>query len=88
MRLRGVSKALVARRVQEELPPDHLFVAVGDDRTDEELFRALPPTSLTVAVGRPWTSAAFSLDDFRAVRRLLRSVLDSPAAAGCVAASA
>jgi trehalose 6-phosphate synthase/phosphatase len=88
VRLRGVSKALVARRVQDDMLPDSLIVAVGDDRTDEELFRALPPSSLTVAVGRPWTSATFSLDDFRAVRRLLRAVLDGQPVDECVAVSA
>ena len=75
VRLRGVSKALVAQRVREEVAPDGLIVAVGDDRTDEELFRALPSSSITVAVGRAWTSATFHLDDFRAVRAVLRSLL-------------
>jgi len=80
VRLRGVSKAVVAQRVHAEMSPEGLIVAVGDDRTDEELFRALPPSSVTVAVGRPWTSAAFSLEDFRAVRRLLRSLVVGPVA--------
>jgi len=75
VRLRGVSKALVAHRVREEIAPDGLIVAIGDDRTDEDLFRALPPSAITVAVGRAWTSATFHLDDFRAVRRALRSLL-------------
>jgi trehalose 6-phosphate synthase/phosphatase len=78
VRLRGVSKALVAHRVREEVAPDGLIVAVGDDRTDEELFRALPSSSITVAVGRAWTSATFHLDDFRAVRGVLRSLLPQP----------
>jgi len=88
VRLRGVSKAIVARHAQDHASPESLIVAIGDDRTDEELFRALPPSSLTVAVGRPWTSAAFTLDDFRAVRQLLRSLLVGPAVAEYIAASA
>ena len=87
VRLRGVSKALVAHRVQDEIAPDGVIVAVGDDRTDEELFRALPSSSITVAVGRAWTRAAFHLDDFRAVRRVLRSLLAEPVS-GYVAATA
>jgi trehalose 6-phosphate synthase/phosphatase len=75
VRLRGVSKGVVARRVAEETGHGTVIVAIGDDRTDEELFRALPPSSLTVAVGRPWTSATFRLDDYRAVRRILRSLV-------------
>jgi len=75
VRLRGVSKGVVAQRVGEETRPGTVIVAIGDDRTDEELFRALPPSSLTVAVGRPSTSATFRLDDHRAVRRILRSLV-------------
>jgi trehalose 6-phosphate synthase/phosphatase len=75
VRLRGISKGLVAERVEAEREPDTVIVAIGDDRTDEDLFRALPPSSLTVAVGRPWTAARFRLDDHRAVRRILRSLL-------------
>ncbi len=84
VRLRGISKALVAQRVREEAA-DGVVVAFGDDRTDEELFRALPPSSITVAVGRAAAIATFYLDDFRAVRRALRSLLVEPIP-HCVAA--
>jgi trehalose 6-phosphate synthase/phosphatase len=72
VRWRGVSKRVVAQRVAPETGSGTIIVAIGDDRTDEELFRALPSCSLTVAVGRRWTAAAFRLDDHRAVRRILR----------------
>ena len=75
VRLRGVGKGLVAQRVQAETRPGTVIVAIGDDRTDEELFRALPPSSLAVAVGRTRTIAKFRLEDHRAVRRILRSLL-------------
>ena len=66
MRLRGVGKGVVAQRVEAEIDPGTVIVAIGDDRTDEELFRALPPSSLTVAVGPQWTSAMYRVDDHRA----------------------
>ena len=72
VRWRGVSKRVVAQRVVAETGPDTTIVAIGDDRTDEELFRALPACSVTVAVGRSGTAAAFDVDDHRAVRRILR----------------
>jgi trehalose 6-phosphate synthase/phosphatase len=72
VRWRGVSKRVVAQRVAAETGAGTIIVAIGDDRTDEELFRALPSCSVTVAVGRPITTAAFRLDDHRAVRRILR----------------
>jgi trehalose 6-phosphate synthase/phosphatase len=75
VRLRGVSKSLVAQRVADETVPATAIVAIGDDRTDEDLFRALPASSITVAVGRPQTSARFHLEDYRAVRQMLRRLL-------------
>ena len=77
IRLRGVSKAVVAHRVKAE--PDTAVMAIGDDRTDEDLVRALPPSSITVAVGRRPTRARFRLDDYRAVRHVLRSLVANPA---------
>lgn len=76
VRLRGVNKVVIAQRLQREIGPDTVIVAIGDDLTDEALFRALPASSVTVAVGRPWTVARFGVDDYRAVRRLLRSLAD------------
>jgi trehalose 6-phosphate synthase/phosphatase len=78
VRLRGVGKGFVAQRVEAEVQTGTVIVAIGDDRTDEDLFRALSPSSLTVAVGRPSTSARYRVDDHRAVRHLLRSLLPEP----------
>ena len=75
VRLRGVSKSLVAQRVREEIAPNGVIVAVGDDRTDEELFRTLPESSVTVAVGQGSTCARFRVDDHRAVRDVLRGLV-------------
>ena len=75
VRLRGVGKGLVAQRVEAEIATGTVVVAIGDDRADEELFRALAPSSLTVAVGRSWTSAKYLVDDHRAVRQVLRSLV-------------
>jgi trehalose 6-phosphate synthase/phosphatase len=76
VRVRGVSKALVAHRMQADPAARAVVLAMGDDRTDEDLFRALPPSSLTVAVGDLPARARFRLDDHRAVRDVLRSLLD------------
>ncbi len=78
VRLRGVSKALVAVRIAADLSPETSIVAIGDDRTDEELFGALPQSSVTVAVGSQPSSAKYRVADYRAVRRILRSILDDP----------
>jgi trehalose 6-phosphate synthase/phosphatase len=75
IRLRGVSKARVIHEMETHALANATVIAIGDDRTDEELFRALPASSITVAVGARPTRARFRLDDHRAVRQLLRSVL-------------
>jgi trehalose 6-phosphate synthase/phosphatase len=79
VRFRGISKALVAQPV-ELAGTTRLTAAFGDDRTDEELFRALPPSSITVAVGQPLIGAQYRVDDYRTVRQLLRSLVGEAAA--------
>ena len=74
VRLRGVSKALVAHRVVQGSAADVQVVAIGDDRTDEDLFRALPAATVTVAVGQGPTCAHYRLADYRAVRHILTQV--------------
>ncbi|HEX7087928.1 MAG TPA: bifunctional alpha,alpha-trehalose-phosphate synthase (UDP-forming)/trehalose-phosphatase [Vicinamibacterales bacterium] len=74
VRLRGVSKAIVAQRIQSELNEGTALIAIGDDRTDEDLFRALPESALTIAVGHRALRARYWVKDYRDVRRLLRTV--------------
>jgi trehalose 6-phosphate synthase/phosphatase len=74
VRLSGVSKALVAERVHAESVDGRHIMAFGDDRTDEDLFRALPASSATVVVGDRRSCARFRAADYREVRHLLRSL--------------
>jgi trehalose 6-phosphate synthase/phosphatase len=75
VRLRGISKALAAQRALEG--PVHVtkVLAIGDDETDEELFRALPESSVTIAVGSQASLAKFQLQDHDAARRVLRALI-------------
>jgi trehalose 6-phosphate synthase/phosphatase len=72
LRLRGVHKGLAVEGVA--LPPGTLAVAVGDDRTDEDLFRALPLGSLTVKVGEGATEACDWLCSPLEVRSFLEAL--------------
>jgi trehalose 6-phosphate synthase/phosphatase len=74
VRLRGISKALAARRALQE-HGDGRVLAIGDDETDEELFRALPESSVTIAVGLNVSSAKFHLHNHDAARRVLRALV-------------
>jgi trehalose-phosphatase len=51
--------------------PRPLTIYLGDDETDEEVFRALAGRAITVAVGSRRTAAAFRLRDPWAVRTFL-----------------
>ncbi len=48
------------------------FFAAGDDRTDEDVFIALPEGGYSIKVGLSSTQARFNLDSYRELRELLR----------------
>lgn len=78
VRPRGIHKGLLLRDL---LRPGDLPLAIGDDRTDEDMFRALPPDALTVRVGVGPSAARYRLPDVAAVRALLRALARRPARA-------
>lgn len=69
----GVTKGTGA---MEWLAGQHaeFILALGDERTDEDLFRALPPEAFSVRVGLAQTAARYHLAGHSAVRRLLREL--------------
>ena len=52
----------------------NFILAIGDDRTDEDLFRALPASAFSVRVGLAQTAAKYYVASHTAVRRLLREL--------------
>jgi trehalose-6-phosphatase len=50
---------------------------MGDDRTDEDLFVALPPPAVTIKVGPGATHARFRVDGVPAARALLQSLVEA-----------
>jgi trehalose 6-phosphate synthase/phosphatase len=71
----GVNKGAAAAALALEIEPDFVL-AIGDDQTDEDLFRSLPGTAYTVHVGTPFTAARFNLHEQKDVRPLLRDLLE------------
>ncbi len=67
----GVTKGSAALEWIAKRAPDFIL-AVGDDWTDEDLFRALPTSAFSVRVGLAQTAARYFLSDPAAVRRILR----------------
>lgn len=74
----GVHKGRVVRSVVARAPAGALLVAIGDDRTDEDLFAALPPSAWGVHVGPEPTRASICLAGVPEVRALLRAVAEPP----------
>jgi len=75
LRTRGVDKGRAVGLVLAA-GTGPLLLAVGDDRTDEDLFAALPDGSISVHVGPAPSRAVLRLPDVRAARALLASLLE------------
>jgi trehalose 6-phosphate synthase/phosphatase len=90
VRPRAASKAAVVQQLLARPTPPTAIVAFGDDRTDEELFAALPRTAISVHVGGGPSLAEYRLRDPVAVRAFLGALLteetvDAPVATGPLA---
>jgi trehalose 6-phosphate synthase/phosphatase len=77
VRPQSIDKGLATRTLLEALPREAAIVAMGDDRGDEELFRALPPQAYTFAAGPGPTRARFRVFGPDGVRSLLWAVVDA-----------
>jgi len=76
VRARGVNKGRVVGRVTEGMAPGTRVVAVGDDRTDEDLFAALPPDGIAIHAGGKESRAGYRVNGPAEVRQFLASLLD------------
>ncbi|HLK10017.1 MAG TPA: bifunctional alpha,alpha-trehalose-phosphate synthase (UDP-forming)/trehalose-phosphatase [Candidatus Binatia bacterium] len=75
VRPHGMHKGAIVAPILAQASPGTLAVAVGDDRTDEDLFAALPPGALAIHVGPAASRASVRLGGVAEVRRLLRAVV-------------
>jgi trehalose 6-phosphate synthase/phosphatase len=83
IRLRGVNKGVIASRLISRDEGRSTLFAIGDDRTDEDMFAALQPRGVTVHVGPGSSCAQYRIEDWKAARRLLDCILQSaPANSG------
>jgi trehalose 6-phosphate synthase/phosphatase len=69
----GISKGTAAMEWLAGQTPEFIL-GIGDDWTDEDLFRALPATAFSVRVGVANTAAHYYLGNHTAVRRMLREL--------------
>jgi len=76
VRYAWANKGEVAAHLAARFRRRSFVLAIGDDRTDEDLFASLPRNAWTIRVGSGSTSARFRLAGPRDVRRLLRTLAD------------
>lgn len=58
---------------------DYDFIlAIGDDYTDEDIFKALPQSAITIKVGSDISAARYFVEDFTSVRTLLTEIANTP----------
>jgi len=68
-----VNKGRAAHQWIEDFPSDYI-IAIGDDWTDEDTFRAMPEDALTVKVGSTSSAAKYNLISPEEVRQFLKQL--------------
>jgi trehalose 6-phosphate synthase/phosphatase len=74
VRISGVDKGSVAKKFLQDEVYDFIL-AVGDDKTDEDMFKALTDIAITVKIGPGHTAARFSLANQSEVINLLNQLV-------------
>jgi trehalose 6-phosphate synthase/phosphatase len=74
IRPHGVDKGRAARQALAGRTEDAVVLAIGDDRTDEDLFAALPEGSISIHVGPSESRAGLRVADVGAARALLAEI--------------
>jgi len=70
----GIDKGVAANVFLKEKPYDFIL-AVGDDTTDEDLFRSLPENAITIKVGIGKSFAKYSAKSYIDIRNLLETLI-------------
>jgi trehalose 6-phosphate synthase/phosphatase len=75
IRARGVDKGAYVRRATSRLPAGAFLLCAGDDQTDEDMYKALPPEAVTINVGGGRGGHRFVIETPLRLRALLRRLL-------------
>lgn len=74
VRVAGIDKGTVASKFVEGMDYDFIM-AIGDDKTDEDMFRALADKAITIKIGSGHTLAKYSLATQAEVIQLLNELV-------------
>ena len=78
VRPQGVNKGMVVPVLLSTFEDGAAVLAMGDDRTDEDLFAALPDDALSVHVGQGPSLARYRVTGPDEVRQMLRQIVGDP----------
>jgi trehalose 6-phosphate synthase/phosphatase len=78
VRPHGVNKGRIVPGILRR-QPNAWLLAIGDDRTDEDLFAVLPAAAASIHVGSGHSRASYRLPDVWRVRKLLRGLIEAGA---------
>lgn len=73
VRIAGIDKGVAARKVIQEKPYDFIL-AFGDDKTDEDMFKALENKAATIKVGSGHTFAQYTISSQQEVLQFLNTL--------------
>lgn len=72
----SINKGKAAKRWLDKGNHDFIM-AIGDDYTDEDTFKAMPPEAITIKVGNNISAATYFLASYKEVRAFLQSLSDT-----------
>ena len=72
-----INKGKAAQKLMEIYPEAAFLLALGDDFTDEDTFKAMPEEAYTIKVGTSASEAKFSVNSYKEVRKLLNEIIKS-----------
>lgn len=72
---RGINKGRAAQKLISRHKYDFIM-AIGDDKTDEDMFKALPEDSISIKVGFDNTAAIYFQPSYKEVNMLLQTMSD------------
>jgi len=72
----NINKGFAAKEWLKKFDSDFVL-AIGDDYTDEDTFRAMPEGAITIKVGAGSSAATYSLQDPKEVRILLSKMVSN-----------
>ncbi|MCW3109037.1 MAG: bifunctional alpha,alpha-trehalose-phosphate synthase (UDP-forming)/trehalose-phosphatase, partial [Segetibacter sp.] len=76
VRLTGMDKGMTALKVLDKFSPD-FSLCIGDDTTDEDMFKALEARAYTIKVGGGSTAATYNLGTQAEVLPFLKKIVSS-----------